>query len=52
MSGTKPFMLRSIYHELTEDVSVSRTTKEEEVDQRVKEALDSEDMNIIIDLRD
>ena len=45
-------MLRSIYHELTKDVSVSRTTKEKEVDQRVKEALDSEDMNIIIDLRD
>ena len=52
MSGTNLFMLRSIYHELTKDASVSRTTKEEKVDQRVKEALDSEDMNIIIDLRD
>jgi len=52
MSGTKPFMLRSIYHELTKDASVSRTTEEEEVDQIVKEALDSEDMDIIIDLRE
>ena len=44
-------MLRSIYHELTKDANVSRTTEEEEVDQRVKEALDSEDMDII-DLRE
>ena len=30
----------------------SRTTEEEEVDKSVKEALDSEDMDIIIDLRE
>ena len=52
MSGTKPFVLRSIYREITKDASVSRTCEEEEVDERLKEALDSEDMDIIVDLRE
>ncbi len=52
MNGTKPFILRSIYQELTGDASGSRTYDEELVDQRLKEALDSEDFDIIVDLRE
>lgn len=52
MSGTKAFVLRSIYHELTKDASASRTSSKEEIDQRAEESLDSEDLDIIIDLRE
>ena len=52
MSGTKPYVLRSIYHELTKDASCSHTSEEQEVDQRVQEVLSSEDMDIVIDLRE
>lgn len=49
---TKPYMLRSIYKELTKDLSGSRTFDESQIDARVKEALDAEDIDIIIDLRE
>ena len=52
MSGTKPYVLRSIYRELTGDASSSRTYDEEQVDLRLKEALDSEDFDIVIDMRE
>lgn len=52
MSGTKPFVLRSIYRELTGDASSSRTYDEEQVDKRLREALDSEDFDVIIDMRE
>ena len=52
MPGVKPYLLRSIYRELTNDASGSRTTKEEDIDERIKEALSSEDLDIIIDMRE
>ena len=52
MSGVKPFVLRSIYRELTNDASGSRTNNEEDIDERVKEAIASEDLDIIVDMRE
>ena len=52
MSGTKPYILRSIYRELTGDASGSRTYDEAQVDERLKEALDLEDFEVIVDLRE
>ena len=52
MDGVKPYMLRGVYRELMRDARVSRTTSEEEIDERVKEVLASEDTDIIIDLRE
>ena len=52
MSGTKPFVLRSIYRELTGNASSSCTYDEGQVDMRLKEALDSEDFDIIVDMRE
>ena len=49
---SKPYILRSIYQSLTHDSTVARTTAEEEVDQRVAEALMMEDADIMIDLRE
>ena len=51
MDGTKPYVLRSIYHELTKDCSSARTLEEKEVDARVKEVLEAEDPDILVDLR-
>lgn len=52
MDGTKSYVLRSVYRELTGDASGSRTSSEEEVDKRVNEVLTSEDTDLIIDLRE
>ena len=52
MTGTKPCMLRCIYKELTKDLSCYRTTPEEEINQRVTELLSSEDLDIVVDLRE
>lgn len=51
-SSARPYVLRDIYTELTGDRSASRTTEEAEIDQRIREALDVEDPDIIIDLRE
>lgn len=45
-------MLRSIYQELTKDASSSRTFDEAHIDARVKEALATEDIDLIMDLRE
>ena len=45
-------MLRSIYRELTKDVSSSRTSEEQKVDERVQEVLSLEDMDIVVDLQE
>ena len=50
--NSKPYVLRSIYKALTNDCSVAKTTAEEEIDQRILEALMMENQNIIIDLRE
>ena len=50
--GVKPKFLREIYKHLTGDMSASRTANEAEVDTRVRLALDGEDANIIVDLRE
>ena len=47
----RPYMLREIYKELTGDACGARTTDEGELDQRITEALQMEDSDIIIDLR-
>ena len=52
MNTTKPFVLRSIYRELTKDASSSRTFDEDQVDKRLKEALECEDFDIVVDLRE
>ena len=49
---SKSYILRSIYHTLTGDQSASRTTSEQEIDQRISEALAMEDPDVIIDLRE
>ena len=52
MTGAKPYMLRSIHRELTKDASCFHTSQEQEVDQRVQEALRLEDVDIVVDLRE
>ena len=52
MSGTKPYILHSIYRELTGDASGSRTYDEAQVDVRLKEVLELEDFEVIVDLRE
>ncbi len=49
---TKPFVLRSIYRELTGDASGASTTSEAAIDERLKEAMSHEDIDIIVDLRE
>ena len=39
MQGAKPYELRAVYHELTKDCSTSRTFDDQQVDDRIKEAL-------------
>ena len=51
MNGTKPYVLRNIYSELTKDCCSARTLEEREVDARVQEVLSAEDPDLIIDLR-
>ncbi len=46
---TKPFILRSIYQELTGDAS-GASTSEAAIDERLKEAMSHEDIDIIVDL--
>ena len=50
-SSTNPYVLRSIYRHLTGDASGSCTTDEAAIDQRLKEAISHEDLDIIVDLR-
>ena len=52
MPGVKPYLLKSIYHKLTNDANGSHTTKEEDTDERVKEALSSKHLDIIIDMQE
>ena len=52
MKGTSPYLLRDIYKELSGDASAARTTDESEVDKRLHEALENEDLDIIVDLRE
>lgn len=49
---TSSYILRSIYHSLTGDQSAARTTAEEEVNERMAEALSMEDPDIVVDLRE
>jgi len=51
MPKTPPYILRDIYKELTGDQSGSRTSNEKEIDQRIREAVELEDPDIIVDLR-
>ena len=49
--SSKPYILRSIYRTLTGDESASRTTDEHILDQCIQEALQTEDPDIVLDLR-
>ena len=51
MQGAKPYELRTVYRELTKDCSTSRTFDKQQIDDRIKEALTLEDMDILVDLR-
>ena len=44
--------LRELYRQATNDQSASLTTSEEELDTRLREALDMEDPDLIVDLRE
>lgn len=50
--NTNPYILRSIYKSLTGDTSSSCTTDEAAIDQRLKEAIENEDLDVFIDLRE
>ena len=50
--STPPYVLRDIYKALTKDQCASCTTNQKEIDMRIKEALESEDADIIVDLRE
>ena len=52
MKGTSPYLLRDIYKELAGDASAAHTTDKSEVDKRLHEALENEDSDIIVDLRE
>ena len=50
-TGLKPGLLRNIYRRLTGDASSSCNATEAEIDKRVKQMLDTEDADVIWDLR-
>ena len=50
-STVKPAVLRYIYHDMTGDSSSSDTSSQEEIDFRVKQAIEMEDPEIVTDLR-
>ena len=50
--STPPYVLRDIYKALTKDQCASCTTNQKEIDMHIKEALESEDADIIVDLRE
>ena len=52
MTGVKPYILRSVCRELTSDASGSRTSKEHDINERVKQVLESEDLDVIVDLQE
>ena len=52
LCNAKPAVLREIYHQLTSDSSANANVQQEQVDERVKLALDCEDEDIIWDLRE
>ena len=50
-SSVKPAVLRALYKELTDDHSASSNLHEAEIDERMRVLLDSEDTDIVVDLR-
>ena len=50
-SAVKPAVLRYFYKDLTGDSSCSDTHAQEEIDSRVKQAIEMEDPDILLDLR-
>lgn len=51
LTHSKPVFLREAYHRLTGDCSASSNLTEEEVDQRIAQLVDSEDPDLVQDLR-
>ena len=51
MDNVKPAYLREIYHELTGDSSAASSEIECHVNERVKQALELEDPDLVVDLR-
>ena len=51
-ASTKPYVLHSIYRELTGDASGASTTSEAAIDERLMEALSHEDVDILCGLRE
>jgi hypothetical protein len=50
-SDVKPGVLRYFYHELTGDQSSSDTTQQSCIDKRIRQIIDMEDSEVILDLR-
>ena len=51
MANVQPAYLREIYHELTGDCSAASSETESHVNERVKHALELEDIDAVVDLR-
>ena len=50
-NNTPNYILRDIYHELTNDVSTSTNLSAAQLDRRLQTALDAEDPDILVHLR-
>ena len=51
MANVKPAYLREMYHELTGDSSAASSEIESHINERVRQALELEDPDVVVDLR-
>ena len=51
VTNVQPAYLREMYRQLTGDASAASTESEKEVDEHVRQALDLEDADVVVDLR-
>lgn len=51
LTHSKPAILREVYHHLTGDCSASSNLTEDEIDRRIAQLVDSEDPDLVLDLR-
>ena len=51
VTSVQPAYLREIYRQLTGDASASSNESEKDIDERVRQAIDLEDVEVVVDLR-
>ena len=51
VTGVKPAYLREMYRQLTGDASASSSESEKDIDERVRQAIELEDAEVVVDLR-